>query len=162
MKNKLTESETKQLITLLKKVKLPAPYPVFLALSKSVPLVAVNILLMPDEDHILLTYRKDDFYDHWHIPGSILLMNEHPKKAIHRVAKKELGIKVQDFEFINYVTEFSARGHGVMLMFKVEPKNQKPKDGKYFHLDKLPKKFLEEQRGEITILQALRKTKRAE
>ncbi len=152
----LSEQEIATLVSLLAKVKLPAPYEAFKAISKSVPLVAVDIAYMPDEDHILLTYRKDEFYDNWHIPGSMLLTGEHPEKALVRVAKNELGVEIGEFQFINYAHELYPRGHSIILLFKV-PAIQKPADGQYFRLDELPEKFLEEQHGEIEFLKSLRK-----
>ena len=157
-KEALSEQETQTLVSLLGKVKLPAPYLIFKALCKSVPLVAINIALMPDDDHILLTYRKDEFYDHWHIPGSILLTGEHPEKeAIPRVGKKELGIEIKNFQFMYYFNEFCLREHGIALLFKVNAHQYAPNDGTYFHLDELPTRFLEEQRQEIEFLKSLRK-----
>ena len=78
----------KKLVRLLSRVKLPAPYPVFIVLCKSVPMVAVDIALMKDKDHLFLTYRNDEFYRGWHMPGSILIYHEKPIKTFYRAAKK--------------------------------------------------------------------------
>src|SRR3989338_255445 len=102
-KSTLTSREIGQLVRLLRKVKLPAPYPVFIALCKSVPMVAINLAVLDKDNRILLIYRTDDFYDNWHIPGSILRYGETPLDAIGRVCTKELSsIKITKPKFINY------------------------------------------------------------
>ncbi len=152
MKNKLTLKETENLVRLLKKVKLPAPYPVFIALSKSVPFIAVDLAVMSDKNHILLTYRKDEFYDGWHIPGSILRYGELAKNAYERVMKKELGMKILKPKFIDYFDIlFDSRDKGIALLFVIKPKT-KPKVGKYFSLKNLPENFLKCQRLETRYL----------
>ena len=150
-KNKLTDKEIKDLVRLLKKVRLPAPYPVFIALGKSVPLIAVDLALMPDKNHILLTYRKDEFYDNWHIPGSILRSYEPVENALKRVARTELGITILKKKFATYFSYLDNREYGIALLFVVKSKS-KPKDGKYFPLNKLPKNFLKVQNPEIEYL----------
>lgn len=152
MKNKLTAKEIKNLVQLLKKVRLPAPYPVFVALAKSVPFIAVDIAVMPDKNRILLTYRKDEFYDGWHIPGSILRYGELVENAYKRVMRKELGMKILKPKFINYFDIlFDSRDKGIALLFVVKSK-AKPKIGKYFSLGSLPNNFLRCQRPETQYL----------
>ncbi len=158
-KTKLTKSEIDQLVQLLAKVRIPAPYPVFLALGKVLPIVAVDIAYMKDENHILLTHRTDEFYDNWHIPGNILWYQETPEHALARVAKKELGIQIKRGEFVGVSNEFTPREQSIVLLFKVIAKT-KPKHGTFFHLDRLPKDFLKEQMPEIEQLRALRKRRK--
>jgi ADP-ribose pyrophosphatase YjhB (NUDIX family) len=157
-KAKLSEIEIQDLVKLLEKVHIPAPYPVFLAFCKAVPLVAIDIAVMPDPDHILLTYRKDEFYDNWHIPGSILWYGEDPLKALHRVAEKELGARVAHAEFLHYFNEFTPREQSLMLLFKVALKEE-PKQGTYFPLNELPSSLMKEEWGEINFLKSLREKK---
>lgn len=156
-KSKLTPKEIKDLVRLLKKVRLPAPYPVFVALCKSVPLVAVDIALMKDKNNLLLTYRDDEFYKGWHVPGSILLFQEEPLQAFYRMAKKELGLKPKDLAEVKFQTYFNyndARESGVALLFTASSKVQ-PKGGKYFHLDNFPEDFLKVQKKEIEYLKKI-------
>lgn len=150
-KKKLTEKETLQLINLLKKIRLPAPYPIFVALAKSLTLVTVDVALMPDNKRILLTHRTDAWYDHWHIPGGILLSGEDPKDAAVRVACAELNLAPKGFEFVHYFFERTVRGDEVVLLFRAVS-DRKPPEGKYFSLRKMPAGFLEEQREEINYL----------
>lgn len=147
----LNQKEIKSLVALLKKVRLPAPYPVFAALAKSVTLVAVDIAVMSSEGSILLTHRTDAWYDCWHIPGGILLHGENPQDAAIRVARVELGGKASRLQFIHYFFETTVRGNEVVLLFKAVL-DRKPANGSYFPLRKTPKEFLEEQREEINYL----------
>lgn len=154
---KLSTKKEKYLIKLLKKIKLPAPYPVFLALCKSVPIIAVDIALIKEKNRLLLTYRDDESYKGWHIPGSILTYQEKPIQAFYRVAKKELGLKLKDLAKIKFQTYFSYRDpreNGIVLLFTASSKAE-PKDGKYFHLDNLPKDLLKEQIQETKYLKDL-------
>src|SRR3990167_8787178 len=89
-----TRGEVQQLVRLLGKLKWPVPYPVFLAICKSIPIIAIDLAVMPDPNHVLLTYRDDDFYKGWHIPGSILRYGDSIAKAHQRVASDELGLSV--------------------------------------------------------------------
>ena len=157
-KSNLTQKEIDQLVGLLKKVHIPAPLPIFKALCKVLPIAAVDIAYMSDDDHILLTHRKDEWYDHWHIPGSILWYKETPEHALKRVAKKELGVtitKKMKVIPVGFANEFTVREQSILLLHKVVSKT-KPKEGKFFHLDKLPKDFLAEQMPEIQMLRVLR------
>jgi len=151
---KLTPKEIRDIVRILKKVKLPAPYPVFIALCKSVPMVAVNLAVMPDKDHVLLTYRKDEFYDSWHIPGSILRYKESPEDAIKRVCCKELSVKIKKLQFVGYFNDYDVRGHELVLLYVARPIN-KPKDGQYFKLGKFPKKIIKEQKQELEYLKKI-------
>lgn len=151
---KLSAKEEKDLIKLLKKVKLPAPYSVFRALCKSVPMVAVNLAVMPDDQHLLLTHRKDEFYDGWHIPGSILRYKENPKSVLKRVSHQEVGMKIKSPQFINYFMENDKRGQELVLLFVARPIGN-PKIGTYFKLNHLPKDLLKEQIQEIRLLKGL-------
>lgn len=150
---KLTVSEIKELVRLLKKVRLPAPYPVFIALCKSVPMIAVDLAFISDDGRVFLTHRKDEFYEGWHIPGSILTTGESVKHAIKRVARKELGIDSLKSEFVNHIYYNDIRESGISLLFAVSSKSE-PKGGKYFSLNKIPKNFINDQMG---VMDALKK-----
>lgn len=156
--NKLIKSEEKELIRLLGKVKLPAPYPVFIALCKSVPVVAVDIALMKNKNQLLLTYRDDEFYKGWHVPGSILLYGEDPITAFYRAAKKELGLAPKDLlkiKFQTYISYADVRESGIVLLFTATSRAE-PKDGKYFNLNNLPEDFLKVQLEGIKALRQFR------
>lgn len=154
-KNILSLSKTTELIRLLGKVKLPTTYPIFIALCKSVPMVAVNLALFDQKGRILLIYRTDEFYDNWHIPGSILRYNETPHDAISRVRTEELAyVKIKKPKFVTYFVEHDSRGHELVLLFVARIIN-KPKKGEFFKLDAMPKRFLRIQQKEINTLKCL-------
>lgn len=144
----LNEKETKILIRLLKKVKLPAPYPVFVALCKSVPMIAVNLAVMPDNRRLLLTYREDEFYKGWHIPGSILRYRESLADVFKRIGRQELKMKIKSIRFVNYFIEHSRRGHELILLFVARPVGA-PRVGKYFPLNSSSGGLLKEQVPEV-------------
>lgn len=147
----LTRGEIKQLVRLLGKLRWPVPYPVFLAICKSIPIIAIDLALMPDSKHVLLTYRDDDFYKGWHIPGSVLRYDDSIAKAHQRVASSELGVSISNVHFVTYFYLRDHREEGIALLFVAKPKS-KPKDGKYFPLTKMPKGFLKAQQPEINYL----------
>lgn len=72
------------------------PFKTFLKTFKFVPRVAVNLLVKNSSKQILLTKRaKPPFAGYWHIPGSFLLKGEKLADCIERVAREELGIKLE-------------------------------------------------------------------
>ncbi len=151
---KLSAKEEKDLVKLLKKVRLPAPLPVFRALCQSVPMVAIDLAVMPDDQRLLLTYRKDEFYDAWHIPGSILCSGESPADALKRISRQELKLKITSPRFVNYFSINGSRGQEIILLFVARP-IEKPRIGDYFKFSRLPKRFLKEQSPETNFLKKL-------
>src|SRR3989338_1650174 len=120
----LTKGEIQQLVRLLGKLTWPVPYSVFLAICKSIPIIAIDLAIMPDPKHILLTYREDDFYKGWHIPGSILRYGDSIEKAQKRVAEEELGISLTNIRFTTYFYLKDHREEGIALLFIAKPKRQ--------------------------------------
>ena len=67
----------------------------FLHVSSLTPIVNVDILVRnPSTAEILLTWRDDNFYRGWHIPGGIIRFKEKMIDRIELVAKVELGAKI--------------------------------------------------------------------
>ncbi len=150
-KQSFTNKETTELVRLLGKLRWPMPYSIFVALLKSVPIVAVDLAVMPDKNHVLLTYRDDDFYKGWHIPGSILRYGDTVQSAWRRVANHELGMHISRVDFLTYFNYKDNREEGITLFFVAKP-SRKPKDGTYFALNKIPKEFVQTQLPEIVLL----------
>lgn len=147
----ITQKEINTLVRLLPKLCWPLPYPVFVALCKSIPLVSIDLAIMPDPKHLLLTYRKDEFYDNWHIPGMILYHNESVITKLKRVAMNELDIGINNIRFVGYSEYWDVRHNGIGLLFVAQPIGV-PRDGEYFYINRLPKKFLCSQEPEIKLL----------
>lgn len=155
-KQTITGKEIDALVRILPKLRWPLPYPVFTALCKSIPLISVDLAVMPDSKRVLLTYRKDEFYDNWHIPGMILRHNEPVSDKLKNVAKKELGIRIKNVRFAGYTEYWDVRHYGIGLLFVAQPVG-KSSDGEYFNLNKLPKKFLISQIPQIKLLRNFKK-----
>ncbi|MFA5888607.1 MAG: NUDIX domain-containing protein [Candidatus Paceibacterota bacterium] len=67
------------------------PKPVWVLIQKLVPLPAIELILQKG-NQFLLTYRKDEYWDGWHIPGGFVMRKESLHEAANRIAKGELGI----------------------------------------------------------------------
>lgn len=101
------------------------PYNKFLESFKYAPRPAVNLLVVREDGAILLTKRKKPpFAGSWHLPGSFVLKGEALMDCVKRVAKKELGIKIEiEKENIQLVGAFNdidgdPRGHVVDLVYR--------------------------------------------
>jgi ADP-ribose pyrophosphatase YjhB (NUDIX family) len=96
----MTEAETEQLRSLLLKLRAEGlavprmPCDVWKALRGLVVQTAVEILITRNGDEFLLTWREDQHWRGWHIPGGFLGPEESLKAACRRIAKRELGIEV--------------------------------------------------------------------
>ena len=66
---------------------------------------------MKDKDHLFLTYRNDEFYRGWHMPGSILIYHEKPIKTFYRAAK-ELGLGPKNLTGVKFQNYFSQKIFG--------------------------------------------------
>ena len=147
----LTKKEIATLVKILPKLKWPLPYSVFVALGKSVPLIAIDLAVMPDPKHILLTYRKDEFYDNWHIPGMILRHKESVFDRLRNVARDELCIRIKNIKFVGFFEYHEVRNHAIGLLFVARPIGI-PCDGQYFDTKRPPKNFLSSQLPAIKLL----------
>lgn len=67
----------------------------FYFVSRLTPLVNVDLLIRNDCGAILLTWRHDQFYRGWHIPGGIIRFKETAADRITAVALSELGATVE-------------------------------------------------------------------
>jgi colanic acid biosynthesis protein WcaH len=70
------------------------PKPVFELISRLTPLVNVDLLIRNDNGETLLTWRRDEFYLGWHIPGGVIRFKEQMADRIAEVARIELGSAV--------------------------------------------------------------------
>lgn len=74
------------------------PADIFYYISRTTPLVNVDLLIKDEKGRILLAWRDDQFSGTgWHIPGGIIRYKETFEERLQKVALKELGTKV-DFE----------------------------------------------------------------
>jgi ADP-ribose pyrophosphatase YjhB (NUDIX family) len=95
----------------------------------SVPRLCIDIVIVQNKK-ILLTKRSiPPFKGMWHLPGGGLRYREKISKAISRIAKDELGVKVIPQKLAGYV-EIKEDGykHSVSLAIVCKPaKNSEPK-----------------------------------
>lgn len=152
---KLTPKEIKELVRLLQKIKSPFPYPIFIALCKKIAMVAVDVAVMPDKNRVLLTYRKDDFYDGWHIPGSIMRHGEEPIDVFKRVCREELFLKINKPRFVGCFNNYDVRGHAFTLLYIMRP-TKKPETGKYFKISEPPANLVSTHKKEIKYLNKIK------
>lgn len=71
------------------------PNELFYFVSRLTPLVNVDLLIRNDRGELLLTWRHDQFYKGWHIPGGIIRFKETAADRIKAVALSELGATVE-------------------------------------------------------------------
>lgn len=98
----LTETESYQLAQLMGKVEFPTTVPVFEAWCENFITNPLELGVLKD-DKILMIYRKDKYYDGWHIPGSVLTPGSRVNEVLDRLIKREVGTLVTKPEFVNWV-----------------------------------------------------------
>lgn len=100
------------------------PDNVFYYISKTTPLVNVDLLVKDDLGRTLLAWRDDPLAGRgWHVPGGIIRFKETFSARIEKVAQTELGTSIQYdpvpiavHEIIH--PERDTRGHFISLLFK--------------------------------------------
>lgn len=136
----------------------------FLLISGLIPLPNVDLLLTNEKGQLLLTWRKDMWFQSgWHIPGGCLHYGESFEHCVRETAKRELSVElcnvvgpVATKNVIRGVvigTTFPReRGHNVAMLFRCsvpsdwKPDNgiKSPDDNGYMcWFDKIPDDFLE-------------------
>jgi ADP-ribose pyrophosphatase YjhB (NUDIX family) len=104
----MTEAEIEQLRSLLLKLRAEGlkpplmPLGVWKALRGLVVQAAVEVLITRNGKDFLLTWREDEHWRGWHIPGGFLCPGESIEAACQRLAKRELDIEVR-FERVDTV-----------------------------------------------------------
>jgi ADP-ribose pyrophosphatase YjhB (NUDIX family) len=98
------------------------PEPVFLFMSRTTPLINVDLLVQHEQLGTLLTWRDDDDYGSgWHVPGGIIRYKESAADRVRAVAHTELGADVEFEPAPMFVLESIApereRGHSYLLLY---------------------------------------------
>lgn len=130
------------------------PEDVFLFISRITPLINVDLLIKNEDNHTLLTWREDGYYEPgWHIPGGIIRYKETVGDRIKAVAASELRAEVtfkKDILAINetILSSRKNRAHGISLLYDCKligdpDKNLRsgkgiPKPGEWAWHDKCP------------------------
>ncbi len=71
------------------------PDEVFRLVTSLTPMLNVDLLIKNEEQHTLLTWREDEFYQGWHVPGGIVRYKERMVDRVAAVARIELGARVR-------------------------------------------------------------------
>jgi len=114
---------TKRLDALVPNARKGLPQDVFYFISRLTPMVNVDLLIKNEKNQTLLTWRRDEFYNGWHIAGGIVRFKELFADRLHAVAKQEFGATIDfdpapigTFEKIN--TSRDIRGHFIANLFR--------------------------------------------
>ena len=102
------------------------PEAVFDLLSRLTPMLNVDLLIRNERRETLLTWRHDELYLGWHIPGGVIRFKERMEDRIAAVARLELGTTVRlvkpepvaIHQIIQPVRR--ARGHFISFLFECE------------------------------------------
>jgi hypothetical protein len=121
------------------------PDDVFYYISRTTPLVNVDLLIKDETGRTLLSWRNDPFAGTgWHLPGGIVRFKETLETRVEKVAEAEIGLPVQYDPIplaIHQIIhqERQIRGHFISLLYKCSlpgtfvPKNEglSKEDGGY-------------------------------
>ncbi len=148
----LTPEESKELARLMKKVTFPVTPEVFDAWCEFFTINTVEIALMRNnaagEREVFLTYRKDNYFDGWHIPGSVIRPGDSVQVVIDRVTKKELEMEISTPTYLRWFErekgigkDLCPRGQEISLLFSSEliGEPHEHEHGKFFSFSNLPK-----------------------
>jgi colanic acid biosynthesis protein WcaH len=120
------DEHVKALETAIGDARTGLPEPVFDFLCRITPIVNVDLLIRNQRGQTLLTWRHDDLYLGWHVPGGVVRFKERMADRIAAVARTELGASVKltraepvaMHEVIQPVR--IARGHFISFLFECE------------------------------------------
>ena len=96
---------------------------IFRFISQITPMVNVDLLIRDENGRTLLSWRDDQYCGKgWHVPGGIIRFKETMKERLEKVAKKEIGTKIE-FEHkpiaINeMIIKRKIRGHFISFLYK--------------------------------------------
>lgn len=100
------------------------PDDVFYYISRTTPMVNIDLLIKDENGRTLLSWRDDQYAGKgWHIPGGIVRFKETLETRIKKVAESEIGAKVEcDLNpiAINQIfnEECDIRGHFISILYK--------------------------------------------
>lgn len=158
----LTQSEVEQLAGLLGKIEWPMPKEVFYALLRCTVSVPIELAVIDDKGYVLMFYRKDEEYDGYHMPGTVLRDNEDVSNALRRLLASELvGANISAPQNIGWIEIPRGSGHGenptrheISLIFLARLHGEyQGKGGEFFPIHKLPKNTLPHH---VTLIQQVR------
>jgi len=100
------------------------PDEVFFYISKTTPLVNVDLLIRDENGRALLSWRNDQYSGKgWHLPGGIVRFKETLETRVKKVAETEIGVNIS-FDTIpmalNQIIhpERDIRSHFISILYK--------------------------------------------
>lgn len=150
----LTSLEKEELVRLLHKLEWPLDREVFYALMPRIVSVPMELVVLDSRDRVLLIYRKDQEFDGYHMPGTVLRNNESVPVALERLIKTELpDVKVsapQNFGWLE-ITHGNTPGqnltrHEVSLLWLARLEGAYHGKGVFKPLDSLPENLFSHHR----------------
>ena len=72
----------------------PIPDDEWATIVRNVPLVSVDLVVRTDGGVVLAKRRNEPAKGEWFVPGGVVRKHEEIEKAVHRVAREELGVSV--------------------------------------------------------------------
>lgn len=100
------------------------PDEIFYYISRTTPLINVDLLIKDENGRTLLAWRDDKYSGTgWHIPGGIIRHKESMKTRIKKVAQKEIGAEIEYEPVPIAINEMihldrTDRSHFISLLFK--------------------------------------------
>jgi colanic acid biosynthesis protein WcaH len=100
------------------------PDDVFCYISRTTPLVNVDLLIQDEQKRTLLSWRDDLYYGKgWHVPGGIVRFKETMEERVNEVARIEIGAVVGFDPSPIAVTQFmhperKERGHFISFLYR--------------------------------------------
>ncbi|MGA2223293.1 MAG: NUDIX domain-containing protein [Syntrophobacteraceae bacterium] len=118
------EASIATLVETVPEPSLGLPDSVFYYISRTTPLVNVDLLIKDENGRTLLSWRDDQYAGTgWHVPGGIVRFKERLETRVEKVAEAEIGTAVQFdptpialHQIIHEENEI--RGHFVSLLYK--------------------------------------------
>lgn len=100
------------------------PEELFLYISRTTPLINVDLLIKDENERTLLSWRNERYTGvGWHVPGGIIRFKENLQTRIRKVAETEIGadvsfdpLPIAIHQIIN--PDQDIRGHFISLLYK--------------------------------------------
>lgn len=100
------------------------PDEVFYYISRTTPLVNVDLLIKDEKERTLLSWRNDQYAGKgWHVLGGIVRFKETLETRVKKVAETEIGVDI-DFDIIPIAVnqcihhDRDIRGHFISILYK--------------------------------------------
>ena len=145
----LTDAEQDTLAQFLIRAQWPLKPDIFAAWVRKFVSVPIELAVFNQDGHVLLIYRKDQEYEGYHMPGTVLRDNEDVPTAINRLLSGEVGSKVTrpiplGWKEVTRGNEFGQNRsrHEISLLHTCWPIGPYSGEGEFFPTDQLPENTL--------------------